>query len=292
MTGRYHVRPGARPGPGFFGFHHPPMPRLVAILLLLCPSLAGAAEELPLWEAGVGVAAIDLPAYRGASERQQFVLPVPYLIWRGERLRVDRDSVRSRLLSGGRWHVDLSLNGSLPVDSDRIDARRGMPDLRPTVEVGPALNVDLWTQGSWRAGLRAPLRIVFDTRARHVGEAAQLRAALAWRAGGARFTLQTGPVWGSRRFHGYFYDVQPQDALPDRPAYEAPGGFGGWQTTASTGWRIGRLWLGAFARHDRVGGAVFERSPLVDTDGHWTVGVAGAWVLRVSRRPAAVREEP
>ena len=49
-----------------------------------------AAQDLPLWEAGVGVATVSFPAYRGSDQRQAFVLPTPYFVYRGEFLKADR----------------------------------------------------------------------------------------------------------------------------------------------------------------------------------------------------------
>ena len=54
------------------------------------------ADQLPLWELGVGVAAIDFPDYRGADERTSYVLPFPYVVYRGDIFRIDRDGVRGR----------------------------------------------------------------------------------------------------------------------------------------------------------------------------------------------------
>jgi hypothetical protein len=41
------------------------------------------AELLPLWEVGAGVGVLNLPDYRGAESRSNYVLPVPYFIYRG-----------------------------------------------------------------------------------------------------------------------------------------------------------------------------------------------------------------
>ena len=54
------------------------------------------ADEKPLWEAGAGVAVLDFPDYRGSDERQTLVLPIPYLVYRGDFLKADRDSVRAQ----------------------------------------------------------------------------------------------------------------------------------------------------------------------------------------------------
>jgi MipA family protein len=97
------------------------------------------AQKLLLWEAGLGVAPITFPDYRGADEQSNFVLPLPYFVYRGERLKVDRNGPRGILFDTKRLQLDLSLNASIPVESDDNEARRGMPDIDPTLEIGPVL---------------------------------------------------------------------------------------------------------------------------------------------------------
>ncbi|MHB1291126.1 MAG: MipA/OmpV family protein, partial [Sulfuricella sp.] len=70
--------------------------RWSAILLLalgLIP-LCSHAGDVPLWEAGAGVAVLEFPDYRGSDEKYAYVLPVPYVVYRGEFLKVDRERVR------------------------------------------------------------------------------------------------------------------------------------------------------------------------------------------------------
>src|SRR5690349_18042596 len=71
------------------------------------------AADAPLWEAGAGVAAVNFPDYRGSDQRSSYVLPIPYFIYRGEVLRVDRESVRGRLFESENVELNLSLNGSI-----------------------------------------------------------------------------------------------------------------------------------------------------------------------------------
>ena len=53
--------------------------------------------ERPLWEAGAGVTVLDFPDYRGSDERHTLVLPIPYLVYRGEFFKSDHESVRGVL---------------------------------------------------------------------------------------------------------------------------------------------------------------------------------------------------
>ena len=63
-------------------------------ILALSTSAPVHAEQRPLWEAGLGAAGISFPDYRGSDERKNYLLPMPYAIYHGDYLKVDRARVR------------------------------------------------------------------------------------------------------------------------------------------------------------------------------------------------------
>ena len=73
-----------------------PLPILLAFLLSLLSPSALAQTERPLWEAGLGVTALSFPDYRGSDHQRGYLLPLPYLIYRGQVFRADRDGVSPR----------------------------------------------------------------------------------------------------------------------------------------------------------------------------------------------------
>src|SRR5690606_40293155 len=93
------------------------------LLLLSLASGASHGEQLPRWEIGAGLATLNLPDYRGSDERTTYLLPMPYVVYRGEYLRADREGLRGVLFEDERIQLNLSLNGTLPV-SDRRNAAR------------------------------------------------------------------------------------------------------------------------------------------------------------------------
>ncbi|MGB1580716.1 MAG: MipA/OmpV family protein [Nevskiales bacterium] len=260
----------------------------LASLALLFFVVPGQAAEKPLWELGAGIGVLDFPDYRGSDERSSYVLPIPYVVYRGEIFKVDRDSIRGELFESQRLDLDISLNGSIPVDSDDNEARRGMDDLEPTVEIGPELNIHLLTRPDqgYALDLRLPLRAVISTEFEHVGWIAQPKlnldvlnplGYLGWRLG-----LQTSVLFGDRQYHAYFYDVAAEFALANRPAYEADAGYSGAQAIASLSKRFPKFWLGGFVKWDSVDGAKFEDSPLVRKQSHFTAGLAVSWIFKIS----------
>lgn len=115
------------------------------VLSVFCSFGAYSQTEIkPQWEIGAGFAAIDFPIYRGSNERRSYFLPVPYFIYRGDILQINRERVRGLIFRRDSIEMDVSMNGSVPAKSKDSTARQGMPDLDPTLEIGPSLNVHLY----------------------------------------------------------------------------------------------------------------------------------------------------
>lgn len=245
------------------------------------------APQKPLWEFGLGIGALGFPDYRGSDTSHVYPLPIPYFIYRGRFLRADRDGVRGLLVNRKAVELTISLNATTPVRSRDSLARRGMPDLRPTIELGPSLNVHLWrsTADQIRLDLRMPLRgaVTVESSPRFIGWffAPQLNVDLNDVAGlsGWHLGLAAGPLFADRRYDDYFYSVAPRFATFDRPAYAAHGGYSGSQMLAAMSKRYSRYWVGAFVRYDVLGGASFADSPLVRSNRYWAAGVGIAWMI-------------
>ena len=75
------------------------------MLGVLLWSATAHAELRPEWEFGLGASAFTLPDYRGSDESRGYVLPFPYVIYRGERVRVDRQGMRGIFFESDRVEV-------------------------------------------------------------------------------------------------------------------------------------------------------------------------------------------
>ncbi len=271
------------------------------LLSMLCVTAGIAcAEPLPLWEAGAGLGTAHLAHYRGSNQYRNWLLPVPFLVYRGETLKVDDRRLHGRIFDTDRVELDFSLNGSAPVKNNL--ARAGMPDLDATLEFGPSLDFFLFRSADRRRvlELRLPVRkaVASDfSHVTHIGWVAQPNLNFDVKdlmgEDGLNLGLQAGVLYADRDYNRYFYSVDPENATPSRPAYSAGGGYGGSAWLASLSKRSRRTWVGGYARWDSVKGAVFEDSPLVRSTVNFTFGIAFAWIFDQSDRkidvPGAAR---
>lgn len=269
-------------------------PACLLVGVLLLPSAGGAAWAggEPLWELGLGVAPVSFPAYRGSRSQANYVLPIPYAVYSGKRLRVDREGARGMLFASPRFAIDISVDGAVPVDSDDDGPRAGMDDLDPVFEAGPSFNWYLTDDGRWRVRIPVRAAIAIDsTSTRSAGWKLHpmLRYSTPDPGHDWNIGFSIGPIFATRHFHAYYYDVDDDDATADRPAYTSSGGYSGSAVAASASRRFGRTWFGMFMRYDYLGGAQFEDSPLVETRHATTVGFGISRVIWQSSQRVPLR---
>ena len=257
--------------------------------LLLAPAAANA-QSLPKWEIGIGLAAMQLPYYRGSATNRNFLLPFPRLIYRSEKFKIDEKGIKGRLFGSDRIKLDFSLAGGVPVPSEQNGVRADMPDLKPTVEIGPSLQLKLWRAKTHRHALSLvlPLRATFAIdlpSLPHEGWifSPYLNLTMAqYRRNYWVGDLSIGPIYADAAYHDYFYGVEQQYASASRPAYQGEGGYAGSRLTLLLKRKSGNKMFIIFARFDTLRGAVFESSPLVEAKSYHVVGAAVTWQLASS----------
>lgn len=252
-----------------------------------------AVDRQTMWELGLGGTAVHIPHYIGADDARDYALPFPYFVYHGKRWNVDRNFIYGKLLERGNLKVDLSLSGTPPVDSNDNDARTGMPDLDATGEIGPSIQYTLQHDDDtiWRLDLA--IRKVISSDFSSVDDAGhtfspQLYFSQRWQNDDrSRWQWEStlGPVYADDRYHDFFYEVKPEFATSERPAYSPDGGFGGWRMATGLTRRHGNFWLGAFVRYYDLSDAVFLDSPLVKREHSLLVGFAVAWILQSNKTP-------
>jgi len=247
-------------------------------------------QELPLWELGVGTGALHLPLYRGADQTQTLGIPFPVIVYRGERMSIDEGGAHGYLFRSHDIRLELSLAGGVPVASNGDSPRVNMPDLDPTIELGPSLDLRFWHRESQRRSLwlKLPLRTAISVSLEklamqgtsfspYVEYIAESPKPDHWKIG-----LAWGPLFADGNYHDYFYEVDSAYATPSRPEYHAHSGFSGNRITLTLQKRNGDLWLGAFVRYDNLRNAVFLDSPLIDSHDYLAIGAGFTYIFSKS----------
>ncbi len=239
------------------------------------------------WDAGVGVAALAFTAYRGSSEDSNLILPLPTLSITSRDFNLGRNGAELALNKSSRFKLRLSASGSLPVDSEGLTVRDGMPDLDSSIEIGPALQ---WRPAPWRGWAFGPELLIRRVIAadfkqlNSIGWTAQARLHVRWqqqltRHNRADWKFTIGPVFASRHYHDYFYSVPAELATESRPAFQSHGGYSGWRTKLSLAIVRQRLGLYGYLAHDNLRHAAFAASPLVQQEDYFLVGLMLSWRL-------------
>jgi len=261
---------------------------LAALTLVLCQYGASAQAQpsgLPLWEVGGFAGSLTSPAYPASTERFNRNLVLPYFIYRGERLSVDRDGIDARLRLSPNYELDLGVSGSFPATSNDIAARQGMPDLGTLLEFGPRLKVKLPSPGpGLRLGLDLPLREVFEVSGGTRGQGLVFEPSLALDmanvGGGWSLTAKAGLTWGDQQINQYFYGVAPAYATALRPAFEAQSGLMSARASLGASKSLNPdVRLFGYARMDYYGLSANTASPLHLQNSSPSMGLGLTWTL-------------
>jgi outer membrane scaffolding protein for murein synthesis (MipA/OmpV family) len=272
-------------------------PILCLVTALLIQPQVDAEERLPVWEIGLGGGAIRIPDYRGSDEASVYPYPFVMPIYRGRYLQADEEGIKGILGETSRFRFDISLDGNVPVTNEN-DARRGMDDLDPVLQIGPMLRYKPWKsadqQRSLILDLPARAALALGNGVDYVGYAITPRISYRQRldlpGGPWKWSTGISAFYGSDDLHEYYYQVDPVDATPWRPAYQADAGYGGWRAQTNLYRRDPKKLISLYALYDNVGGATFADSPLVRRDGGLTVGVLITWFFIQSKDLVEVKQ--
>lgn len=265
---------------------------LPAILLATSVRAEPPMEELPLWELGFGAGALHTPDYPSSSERRTRALALPYVVYRGDVLRIgDGQAARAVAAESSRFELSMSFDAAFDARSDRNERREGMPDLDFLFEVGPQLRLKLdryeFADDSYgELDLALQARAAFSTDFKgvdHQGYVAEpmLRYrhwGLLWPQLEANVSLR--PIWADRQLHDFFYGVAPEFATADRPAYDADQGYFGTQLSLFARWNFtDRFQVFGGTQIISHQGAANRDSPLFEKD--YTVNFGGGFIWSV-----------
>jgi len=264
---------------------------LLFSLLVACSSLAQAqTEEEPLWELGLGLGGVHQPYYPGSDETRSFLFPVPVPIYRGNVLKSDDEGVRAELELNDRVKFNFSLDFNLSIDSDDIPVRTGMDDIDTQLQIGPSLEVNLkeTEQSQWL--LKVPVRASVGIGDGVNGNGYTFAPSITYfrffnfRNDEWRFGAALGPQFGTSDYNNVYYGVEQNYVTPDRPFYQADGGYAGARGLLTLKSQNRKRLIVWFLRYDDISGAEFEDSPLAQTSGGASIGFVYSRFLWKSKK--------
>ena len=186
----------------------------------------------PRYELGLGAIGLNIPDYPGSKRNQVRIIPFPWFIYRGDYFRTDDEGTRARLLSSEYHETSLGLYFNFPVDSEKHKTRSGMPDLDFLIGFGPRFMFRLIPNHfSHRFNFYLSAGGVYSTdfKRRFYYQGIFVKAGFNYwyQRPGWKTTFFSGfnMEFGSVRLNRYFYEVRPEFATENRPAYKARPGL-------------------------------------------------------------------
>lgn len=259
-----------------------------ALGLILVQSHQVNAERI--FEFGVGGFAFSVPEYAGAKETKNYLVPLPYFYYQDDNIKVDREGLISSLWQLDNWYLDFSASAHIPVKSEDVAIRQGMPDIDWALQLGPALKY--YFQGTENSTNKT--LIEFYTRKAIVTDFSYVADA-GWQYG-ASFTTQSvvpklldGKLkWQNRvsinfasdRYQQLYYGIDSEYQTENRIAYQADGGY--LSSTVSTGltYRFGQWWVAGFLLYRNMEDTVNERSAILQKTENIAAGFGVAWIFK------------
>lgn len=244
-------------------------------------------EEKALFDMGAIIGHGSLADYPASNEYRYYTLPAPYISYRGELLQTDdEDGTRFRLLNGENLNFDISFGGTFPTDPKKNFARRDMPALDWTLEIGPRLLYYLHRSkefGKIRFGI--PLRSSFSTDFITTKQVGYLFAP-SLQIDKYNFPLDNMTLYFSTSINylseglaDYFYEVDSVYQTTERAAYNAKSGYLGWETYLATKYEAdGKIALLGL-RYSDFNGSANTDSYLHRTNSSWSYFIALGWLL-------------
>ncbi|MDP2380214.1 MAG: MipA/OmpV family protein [Pseudohongiella sp.] len=253
--------------------------------------------EKPLWELGLGGGVLVQPHYPSSDEYQTRGLGLPYVVYRGDILRIgDGGAARAVAAENGNYELSLSFAAAFDSESEGNELREGMPDLDFIFEVGPQLVFNLG-KFEFSDTSRSELQLALQARAAFSTDFGAVdhhgyvfEPMLRYRHYGAfhpqlEATVSLKPLWATRDVHGYFFDVANEFSQVDRTPYRARGGYFGTGLNFSGTWHISnKARMFATVQTSFHHGAKNVHSPLFENKFNAGVWLGLIWSLRESKQ--------
>lgn len=205
---------------------------LLSFFILISSNAYAETKKPALWEYGFGIASFRAPHYPGSSQKQTRTLGLPYLIYRGNKVKADEDGLRSEFFKNKKWKLDVSFGAAFPAKAKDNKAREGMSNLDFLVEVGPRIRYFFIKEPKkQKLSINSQFRAVLSTtfiQWTHRGFVFHPVLSYSKESifeSNFNFMVRMGSIWGTEKITDYFYQVDPKDVTATRSQFDAKAGF-------------------------------------------------------------------
>lgn len=225
-----------------------------------------------LYEIGAGGFYSKLPDYPASENYRARWLVLPFARYRGENFRSDDEGTRAIFNHSEKLKFEFSFGGNFPATSKGNKTRKGMDDLELLFEVGPRIAYEFYQDETGRVRIQFPIRGAVATNLNFLElDFYAKRQGHVW---GPEFQFEKifNPTWEfnywlslnylDEGYSDYFYEVRQKDATQNRNAYNAKGGFLGFDHSAGFLFRTKNLRWFMGIRYSDYREAQMKDSPL------------------------------
>jgi len=231
---------------------------------------------------GLGMSILSTPSYIGSKKQNLTVLPFPYIEYSGKYLKIDRDRIYNEFYNRENIQIELSIRGMLPVES-KDTLREGMHDLDALIEIGPKLTYNIFSKHDAKINLEIPLRAAFsigDDFFEYQGYFSSLdlnyKNTIFY---DYKINFVAGIGFSDRRINNYYYEVDSKYVNANRSEYHSKSGYSDFHNTFSITRKDKSFWYGAFIKHYYTKSAVYQDSPLIETNSSLFSGLAFSYLF-------------
>lgn len=231
---------------------------------------------------GLGMSVLSTPAYIGSEKQNLTILPFPYIEYTGKYLSIDRDRIYNEFYNSEKVQIELSIRGMLPAESADT-AREGMPDLDAMLEIGPKITYNIFSKDKLKINLEIPMRAALslgDSLFEYEGYFSSFDLKYEnYIFDYYQINFITGLGFSDKKINNYYYEVDSKYVNINRSEYHSKSGYSDFHNTFSITRKDKSFWYGGFIKHYYLNSAVYEDSPLVETNNSLFTGFAFSYLF-------------
>lgn len=253
--------------------------KVLLIILILSNFLLFAKDKKTF---GIGLSYISAPVYLSSKKQNSHIYPIPYIEYKSKYFNIDRDRIYKDFLSSDKANMELSIRGMLPSKNEDT-LREGMNDLDAILEIGPKFIYNIYSKKNMKINLEVPIRIALSLGKdllKYKGYYSSLQIKYEnslLKNYKVNFIL--GASYSDKKLNNYYYEVKKEFINSNRKEYHSNSGFSGLHNSFSITKKDKNFWYGAFVKYYYLKNAVFENSPLYQTDNSLIYGFAFSYLF-------------